>query len=243
MDNIQLKALYTEFFEEIAFDSEIAGKCSLPLLLHVGPTWKESKHRLLIVGQETRGWDFHQGDYYDWPYPPIKHLSEFVNLANRIGVLMKGYRDFEFAKHQVPEHRSPFWRAFRHLGASPDVSVLWTNLFRVSFKGGSVIQNTSPGELNHILSTQKGLLEKEVRLLQPTAVVFFTGPYYDCALRNEFADVSFHPVQGHEERQFAQLRANSLPTQSYRTYHPNYLARSRERWTWLNQFAQLIIPS
>lgn len=240
MTNVQLRELYTSFFDIVKLDTEMAKRCSPPLLVNVDPSWESSKRRILIVGQETLGWGFRSGEYYNWPYPPIARYSDFVNFLDRINALMLGYKKFEFAKHQPENRRSPFWRAFRYLGSSNDVSVLWTNLFRFSVDSGSVIRNCSTSQLECVLNAQRGLLKKEIQLLNPSVVVFFTGPDYDQALLNEFSDAVLQPIQGHIEREFAQVQAAILPSHSYRMYHPGYLARSAGRWAWLDELVQLI---
>lgn len=242
MDNILLKALYTEFCHSKAIDPELAGKCSLPLLLHIGPSWGGgSQKRVLVVGQETLAWQFRPGEY-EWKYGLVTSYPELVAIRgiDHIDVLMDGYRRFEFAKYETAHANSPFWRAFREFNSLSGTSTLWTNLVRCSVNNGSVIRNCTEAQLDHLLSAQRGVLAKEIRLLQPTAVVFFTGPNYDRILCDEFLDLSFHAVQGHKERQFSKVQAKGLPSRSFRVYHPGYLVRSR-RWNWINELKQLVV--
>lgn len=241
MDNILLKALYTEFYHSKTIDPELARKCSLPLLLHIGPLWGESQKRVLVVGQETLAWQFRPGEY-EWKYGLVTSYPELIAIRgiDHIDVLMDGYRRFEFAKRETAHSNSPFWRAFGELNSLSGTSTLWTNLVRCSVNNGSVIHNCSKNELSQLLNFQRGLLSKEIQLLEPTAVIFFTGPNYDHILRNEYPDVSFQPVQGHQSRQFAQVQSDGLPFRSYRTYHPGYLTRSG-RWEWLKELSHLLV--
>jgi len=194
-------------------------------------------------GQETFGWDWKPGDYYAWPHPPLATLAEFQRYNLAIEALVDVYSAFHFARHQPKTFNSPFWRAFRLLlesiGHNAPTDILWTNLFRCDLDG-SVINGSTPEELREILSFQRGLLTSEVRVLKPTAVLFFTGPDYDVALRDEFADVTTEPVMGRAEREFARLRHPQLPGVAVRTYHPAYLMRTG-RWAWLDDISHLVM--
>jgi hypothetical protein len=83
-------------------------------------------------------------------------------------------------------------------------------------------------------------LTEEIRILQPTAVVFFSGPNYDEALRDEFPGLQFAGVDERRyARRFAKVIHNSLPDRSFRSYHPGYLVRNEERWSWVEEIAAL----
>ena len=169
----------------------------------------------------------------------MKSFADFQAYQGAVDAVAQGYIDFAFARYEPANYRSPFWRAFRHLlsRAKSDGSgdVLWTNLFRCSIDGGSVIYGCQPAEVEAILTFQGGLLRQEIRLLQPTTVLFFTGPLYDAALQSEFPGAEFVPLGDYLPRQLARIVAPDLPRATFRTYHPGYLARSRERWGWLDE--------
>jgi hypothetical protein len=239
MNDDHLEALYLDFFGAPRLDSALAGRCSAPLLLSVKTSWSRSAVRLLVVGQETMGWGFRQSPLYDWPYPPIFCYRDFFACDQGVEALMHGYREFNFAAKQPENYGSPFWRAFRKLGESYATEPLWSNLFRFSVDGGSVIRNCSDQELKIVLESQKGLLEKEIQVLEPSIVVFFTGPDYDFALRSEFDDVAFEPITADKAGQFDWVRSEGLTKKCIRTYHPGYLQRSG-RWQWLDELTHMI---
>ena len=58
MHQDKLNALYGEFRSGADVRGALALRLSSPLLLSIGENWAESKNRLLLVGQETLGWDF-----------------------------------------------------------------------------------------------------------------------------------------------------------------------------------------
>ena len=139
MNNEQLKAVYAEFLRASKLDGAFAAKCSAPLLLDVKSSWEESSMRLLVIGQETAGWGFEEGKYYRWPYPPIRSYKDLSECNQGIEALMYAYTVFNFGEQQPETHGSPFWLAFRHLGASFSVEPLWSNLFRCSVQRGSTV--------------------------------------------------------------------------------------------------------
>jgi hypothetical protein len=160
----ELNRLYTRFFATASVPANLVRRLSCPLLVAVGPTWETLSLRLLLVGQETHGWGFEGGRYYPWPYPSLKTFLDFQDCDRAVEALVHAYAAFAFARFQPENYRSPFWRAFRLLGerisANGSGEVLWTNLFRCSIDGGSVIRGCSSQEVSQILAFQHGLLIK-----------------------------------------------------------------------------------
>jgi hypothetical protein len=77
--------------------------------------------------------------------------------------------------------------------------VVSTNLFRCVLRIFGRPKSRSPldgseDELRQILEWQRGCLTEEIKILAPTAVVFFTGPRYDVALYDEFNDAELQAV-------------------------------------------------
>lgn len=236
-----LSSLYRDFFKSAAISDSLASRLSCPLLLSAGPRWHEASRRVLFVGQETRGWDWAPGSYYPWPHPPLKTLADFRRYADAVRALVDGYAAFAFSRYQPANRNGPFWRAFHLLFESVNrdgcADMLWTNLFRCDVQGGSVL-SCSAGELQELMAFQRGLLTREIRLLAPTAVLFFTGHGYDFELQAEFVGAVTSTVAGRAELQFARITHPALPAMTVRTYHPSYLRRSPERWSWLEDLAR-----
>jgi hypothetical protein len=107
-------------------------------------------------------------------------------------------------------------------------SALWTNVFKMNVKG-SVMQNCRARDVSALERSQRGLLQQEIAILKPDAVVFFSGPSYDSTLQREFLDLNLSSVS----RQIpigslAAVRSAHLPVRTIRTFHPEYLQRSRQ---------------
>jgi hypothetical protein len=130
-----------------------------------------------------------------------------------------------------PKLNSPFWRGFRAIdseisGAADDA--LWTNVFKVNVDG-SVMKNCRAAEVLSLQRSQAGLLADEIKILKPDVVVFFTGPRYDAAIRSEFPDIEISPLSRRMPKSaVGVVRACGLPEKTLRTYHPEYLQRSRQ---------------
>jgi hypothetical protein len=245
MDIAAIQPRLNDRYESFRRVARMPDEASAPLLIHVYEEWASSKHRALIVGQETMGWGldgkYHRSACPNCPFELLETFKEWVEAREGVEALRHGYQVFEFAKNQPPNHRSPFWRGFRELmlrieGNQSARSMVWSNLFRVAWKDGSVLR-APQSELQAIRSAQRNLLRDEVAILQPGAVVFLTGPRYDFELMAEFAGLEFQPVDGVAE--LARLIHPDLPSTSFRTYHPAYLNRSH-RWHVLEQTAGLI---
>ncbi len=58
-------------------------------------------------------------------------------------------------------------------------------------------------------------------------MVFMTGPNYDSDLQSAFPGSKLKEIPGEDARFLARVEGNSLPENSFRTYHPNYLVKSK----------------
>ncbi|RBL71320.1 hypothetical protein C3E98_011565 [Pseudomonas sp. MWU13-2625] len=123
--------------------------------------------KLMIVGQETRGWLGSFEKVYDAP------LHEYVvaSMARHRNLLAGPPKGSKFGQF----HR----QAQRKLN-SAEGSVAWHNLFSISFKESSPTASKAMGLIAE-LSAQ--LLLKQIELLQPHAILFVTGAGYDRYLK------------------------------------------------------------
>lgn len=228
----QLAGLYEDYkkkWEKAATETspDFLERLSSPLLLSARDAWPNSKKRLLMVGQETLGWGFQEGEYYPWDGSPIISFLDFLNVSNAVQLLQNGYEHFDFSKHQPENYRSPFWQTYRTLREKlendMEWSILWSNLFRFSVDGGSVIGSCTEDELSTVSNLNRGILNDEIATLKPSCVIFFTGPNYDFELERCFQGIEYSQFKAHPVREVALLKHPALPTKSYRTYHPRYL--------------------
>ena len=241
-----LKAIYEDYKQKISSEVQNLAAISPPLLMSVPEKWTKSKTRILIVGQETLGWDFSNGSYYPWPHPPITNFEQFALYPRSVSALMQGYVEFEFSRFQRENINSPYWRAYRHIRQAMgeeafgfDSYVLTTTLFRMAFENGSAVYNGTKEQAEEMNRLSGTLLVEEISILEPTAVIFFTGPKYDSYLISQFQDVEFLSIFDIPSARLAQTYSDNLPKLSFRTYHPSYLSRSKQ-WNFLDNICNLV---
>ena len=234
--NEQLLQIYEEWKLTLPQWENFYHQLSSPLLLNVTADYAAAENqKILVVGQETFGWDPDSG-----PYRKVESLHDFVFGECSVEALMWGYRGFCFAARQPSTRKSPFWQAFRHMtDVNARVAGMWTNLSRCDFNGGSILQ--APIHFrNLMIEAQKRLLRAEIEILEPDVCLFFTGPNYDDFMREILGDIKFHTFCcGHKTRVAARVGGRGLPCRTIRTYHPAYLRRAR-LWDILDQIRLLI---
>jgi hypothetical protein len=233
----QLLELYESQLAKARSYPQVTPKLSCPLLISVRPGWEFAERRVLVVGQETFGWDLElsrQG--VSVTISRLQQLLDAGLLRSSVEALTRKYDEFFYVGGWL---NRPFWNAVDALRTlfGRD-AVLWSNVFRFDFEGRSILK-ASAKELAEIFAIQDGMLRDEIKVVKPTAVVFFSGPNYDFALEREFGSIQKQQVANFPEHGFARLVAGGLPPATYRTYHPAYLWRSKKR-EWLAHLERLL---
>ena len=91
------------------------------------------------------------------------------------------------------------------------------------------MRNCKAAEISALRRIQTGLLRREIAILKPDIVVFVSGPRYDGTIKSEFPDMEVSPLSRKLPVMAAGVvRAGGLPARTVRTYHPEYLQRSRQ---------------
>ena len=195
---------------------------SCPHFLKVHPNYLLSKHRIMVVGQEPYGWQPKGGN----------------GLASDLGcdplsTLLGVYEGFALAKHY---RSTPFWRFAWELqnqlnGNQDEHAFLWSNLIKMNLdpsKGRTRLTSEHEEKLCNLR-----LLEREIEITKPDLVFFLSGPAYDERLLKTFPMMRLAASEGFKERELAYLVPSSVSNLSlmraFRTYHPNYLQRSKAR--------------
>jgi hypothetical protein len=216
---------------------------SPPLLLNATNEYCSAPRKIVVYGQETLGWSWTrrlQEEYpkypHSWQFQDLRTFADFLTNDDAIEGLIWGYEQFDFAKSQPQSYRSPFWQAFREIEGWPDAGGMWANLVRVDFKGGSIF--SADGRVQQaMLRQQAAPMRREIRVLEPDACIFLTGPDYDSVLGALFPRLEFKRIHDAPERELARVVHVDLPVNSYRTYHPNFLRRGK-KWAYLDLIRQ-----
>ncbi len=221
--NNELRSLYQKNSSKLKKLVQDYKGASCPHLLFIPSSYLRCKNKLLVVGQQTNGWD----------------CSSLISCCSDIVVsLMKEYEEFNLGEKYVS---SPFWQASIEFNQiiNPDDknkrAFLWSNLIKIDQD-----EHRPEPQLEEAV-TSLNLLQSEIRIAKPNVVVCFTGPYYDERLRSSFPKIEFVPVNPNiATRQLAKLVHQRLPELSFRTYHPKYLKLSH-KWCLLKSIGRQII--
>jgi uracil-DNA glycosylase len=186
---------------------------SNPLLATVPYAYEHAKTRLLVVGQETHGW---------WG------LWDEQNSPDPILTLRGYYCVFARGRNQ----NSPFFHASRFLQQelNPDADphgFMWLNLFMCDQR------NSTPTEPAAEALRKLSMLRTEIAILDPHAIVFFTGgsrSAYNYTLAHEryFPNAKFESVDP-ASNLWSAMQVDGIRAKMVRSYHPNYLWRSKNR--------------
>ena len=161
--NCELHARYTEALRQLADVWHPLDGDSKPMLIEVPPAYAEASFKLMVVGQEAGGW------------------AKSVSLdEGAVATLMKLYTDFDLGENQRPF--TPFWQGAQRIArdlcaSSGPKSYLWSNLVKVDIGG-----RRPPAAVEAAVASLK-LVEHELTVTRPDAVIFFTGPRYDDRLK------------------------------------------------------------
>lgn len=211
--NRVLRSLYLRHIDGLKqFLAPVDG-ASGPLFISVPGGYSQLEVRLVIVGQQTYGWS---------------------DIGVGIEKLLETYRKFDLGRRYAP---SPFWSAAHQLHEAvnpegPNRSFLWSNLVKVDQH-----RHRPEPNVEEVVSSY-GLLNAEIDIVKPHAVVFFSGPRYDDRLKATFPGVQFNSITPF----IAQLTHVALPSRSFRTYHPRYLWLARHRDV-LDDLARFILEA
>jgi hypothetical protein len=222
--NEKLRLLYSSFVDSWKQEKSLWDfrKLSMPLLPFVGDGYESAKRKLLVVGQQTKGWCGHWAD----------GRTEQTDII--LKELEKIYREFYFGK---TKSRSIFLKAVDTLVAalaSEDISretSVWANV--LPFDND---ERAPTLELQELFGRAE-LLSHIINVTKPDAVVFLSGHHYDAAIFEKFHGLKNSAV-GKDAKLLSKLSVSELPGATYRTYHPNFLRRGK--WAVLAQIADLI---
>jgi hypothetical protein len=237
----ELHSAYSEWRETLRLNLENGGDLSSPLLLSVTEDFCNAERRIMVFGQETFGWEWNSNlrknypNYpEEWPYEwNVQSMADFIHIKDSVEGLCWGYEQFKFGSFQPQTHSAPFWRAFRQVQSWAGAGVMWSNVAKSDYldpKGitGRSILAASEELRENLVTQQRDIIIREIEILKPHACIFFSGPYYDPIISGTFPSCVFNQIKPHVIREISHLSDENLPEKSFRTYHPNYLSRSKQ---------------
>lgn len=187
-------------------------RVSIPHTVVATEEYLQSKHRLMIVGQETYG-------MFDKRIAGADPKQTFEKEAAETKAFAHGQKE-----------SSPFWRGFReacsHFQLSP-FGAVWSNLVKVQAlnEHSTSFLSLAPDERLKVLEWQKPLFQVELTVFEPKLLLAFTGPSYDWIWDRMIDDLEWVDIEGHAPRALKQAYSPSMGIHLVRTYHPGYLQR------------------
>lgn len=184
-----------------------------PFLMSPDAAFHSQKVPLLVIGQETSGWK---------------------SNVEEIDKQMHAYEEFSAGK---TNRYSAFWdniRKMETLLGNDQFSTAWTNLSKFDLYGVR-----SYGKYEKAFATADAILAEEVRIVNPSMCMFFTGPYFDTRLKAVFEGLEFIEIPGWNLKQFCVLRHPRLPVLSFRSYHPRSLKLKSLEKNFLTYISQI----
>ncbi|MCP3441984.1 hypothetical protein [Bradyrhizobium sp. CCGUVB14] len=234
---------YEKWKSEFNRGSLVCKDFSPPLLIAATSSYASARAPTLIFGQETFGWSWNgdlrrQFPVYsnDYEFENQNSLEDFLTKPDAVKALCWGYE--QFALGETQSMRTPFWRAFRRISQAGNA--LWSNVAKCDYQGGSILQ-LNPSHRSYFFEQQASLVRGEIEVLSPKVVILFTGPYYDDFLRGIFPGLVFEPALD-SGTAVSKLSHPTLPAETFRTYHPNYLSRSG-KLQYIEAFASIVKQS
>ena len=181
----------------------------------------QSKFKVMIIGQETKGWN-----------GKANIINECSNIDDYIeDSLVNKYRKYLMKKPGRIAFLQFLQKVNKLLGNDQQGSVLWGNLFAFSYAKKSPVGKPN---FDFVNETSKQLLRKQIELLQPDAIIFTTGWRYDKYIKEFFPEYETENVNPKKLWKF-----NIGNIKCYRTSHPRYVAHNQYREQALDELISL----
>ena len=221
--NEQLFLLYSSKWSNLShkLNSVIKDENSLsiptsPLFLCVDEEkYEKSAIKIMFFGQETNGWIENENCYYNGKDSDLKYL-------------MDGYYDF-FYNGRCWKHGGQFFngiKLFQKMMAEKfkniSIHYTWNNIIKIGKAEGI---GRPPMNIYEIEREHFSVIKDEINILKPDIIVFFTGPYYDKVITDNFGKLDFSALAPFSARQLSKINFHNIK-KAVRTYHPNYLWRN-----------------
>lgn len=199
---------------------------SYPFFFGVSDKYAAADKKLMIVGQETRGWSIYK------PYWTIEDSQKWA--INYLNYQLDYSNDYVIKYGFVKKNTSPFWNFFK-LFSKDNIVPCWNNIDKaqrcINGETFSLTQEIEL-ELNKILpNSEKTLFQKEIEIVKPDVIVFVTGPNYYATMEaamNLEKDSLCNNKPSHASACVEITEISKLDIPTFWTYHPNHINHIKE---------------
>lgn len=218
--NLELENLYLSEWESmsnalLSFNEEDPGddenRATNPLLLQIDSSYANADLKVMFFGQETNSWG---GEFNDGVF------DEDVNIQ----LLFSLYKSF-YLERKCESYGKPFWNFMKRIQSYNypcNVGYVWNNVLKIGKQESGTPQN---GLIDYT-KTYFDVIPKEIEILKPDVLLFFTGPKYDEHINKFVGDFTITSVDGFNTNELCILNFTNLPNRiALRTYHPQFLQR------------------
>ena len=221
----ELEAFYNKKFLENAMLDEY----SSPHLISLNNARVNTD--IMIIGQETNSW---YGSYLDFRNRGVENQMKIYDA---------------FIDENYQKMNTLFWRYMKKIINNNNVVPVWTNIFKFDLgdaRGGDKnISKASTEEYAEIIQFHQGILAREIEIIQPKIIIFFTGHTYDKLFFDpivkrdgDYKELyrSIDELEGIDEWKcaFFDLKKfdgfSNFKGKAFRTYHPIYLNRNLDKF-------------
>ena len=185
-------------------------------------TFTQPNGKIMIIGQMTNNY----GIYGTETLEELEHFSRIYLERQAYGRV----NDWKY-------NSSPFWQFFRQL-KQEGFDLIWNNVDKVhKIINGKTIWLSEKDELalnGRYGSENKSLLEREIEMISPTAIIFITGPNYAYSMATSFdlPKSSLYNIRPTKAKSLVNIKDYlGLSVPAFWTYHPNYLNRTYKSHT------------
>jgi hypothetical protein len=212
--NQSLNEIYRKYWDHLSSELQLEKNLNtfaMPLLLKAPELINnENTYKIMIFGQETKGWYDHCS------------LDRWINIG------MDEYERFYLHKNFSKRYgKSSFWQKFRFfekelskiLKEQNKVPIfIWNNISKI---GRS---NRRTGVTDDIRSIERKyfpIVSLEIDILKPDLCIFMTGPNRDHDIKFHFQDSIFKKASDqYSIREVARIESEKI--KGLRLYHPSY---------------------
>jgi hypothetical protein len=235
--NDQLKELYISKFTEgtPCFLQYLREKRCLenkkeqpayPLLLKINEEkYHNADLRIMIFGQETNSWE----QQVSKEPIPLNNSIDFTEQT--VDTFMNFYNHFLNEKLTKKGIKSPFWNAHCKIQkglSKKKVEIVWNNVYKI---GNRLKNRNRPHEnIRKMENASFDVISKEIEILKPDVLIFFTGPHYDPRVDKKFHIKEVNKLSSKISSDELALLSLENEIPAYRTYHPRYLQSKKLRY-------------
>ncbi len=216
---VKLNELYQDKISKRKIDTlKNIEKLSAPLLIKAYESFLNADLKIMYVGKETNHWltdpkiplekrgligVYNDDDSLDIDRLLTRYNKRMTQSKNWTkSALFKQYKNI---KDQLVD---------TNIGSG---SVVWNNLFKMSYDRGKGYSKTSLGHSSDLQELSKKVFLQELEILKPNILIFVTGSSYDKVIKNYLQD--YKTIEVIIPKKLWKFKYNDILC--YRTVHPD----------------------